>query len=74
MRVQPYEKHHRDSARAGLWRCAKCLEWLMDSLDIAVHLGTMRRSLIYPKAQKCMKGATKDAILFVCREHKLEAA
>ena len=71
MNVLTHEAKHSDGPRVGLWRCKKCLAWLTDSLDIAVHLG-QTKSAEYPKATRCAKGATKDDILFVCREHGLE--
>ena len=48
-------------------RCRKCGLNLMDSLDIAVHIGRLgprpfRKSLIYPYSKRCSMGATKRDI------------
>lgn len=43
-------------------KCRKCDLALIDSLDIAVHVGRFRTSLIYPYSKRCPKGATKRDI------------
>jgi hypothetical protein len=48
-------------------RCRKCDLTLMDSLDIAVHIGRLgrryfRSSLIYPCSKRCPKLARKKDI------------
>ena len=48
-------------------RCRKCDQALIDSLDIAVHLGRLgrnyfRSSLIYPYSKRCSKLARKKDI------------
>jgi hypothetical protein len=48
-------------------KCGRCAATLMDSLDIAVHLGRVgakpfRRSILYPYSRRCKELATKRNI------------
>ena len=78
-----YSVAHPEGGRTGLWCCLACGAWLVDSLDIEIHFGIMRGSLVYPGKMKqwpnveiwrevevrqgCPKDAGRNWLAFACK-------
>lgn len=63
------------SPRRGAFRCRRCdARHLKDSLVVALHLGAVKGSEVYPLVKRSVLPCSQDDIVFDCVQHGLEAA